>query len=75
MCPLGTKNLINKKKSFEKDFWKQGLILTFQKFITTIWLKFHQKRFHIYLYDFIFQPMFNQYKQFGVELNMNSWIF
>jgi hypothetical protein len=36
-----------KKKSFQKDFRKQGPILTFQKFITTIWLKFHKKRFHI----------------------------
>ncbi len=47
MNPWGTKNIRNKKKSFQKDFWKQGPILTFQNFINTIWLSFHKKRFHI----------------------------
>jgi hypothetical protein len=28
------------KNSFQKDFWKQGPISTFQKFIATIWLRF-----------------------------------
>jgi aryl-phospho-beta-D-glucosidase BglC (GH1 family) len=36
-----------KKKSFRKDFWKQGPILMLQKFITTIWLRFHKIIFHI----------------------------
>jgi hypothetical protein len=36
-----------KKQSFQKDFWKQGSILTLQKFITTIWLRFQKIRFHI----------------------------
>ncbi len=44
--PMGHKNFEEKKKSFQKDFWKQGLILTFQKFITTIWLWFHKITFH-----------------------------
>jgi hypothetical protein len=64
-----------KNNSFQKDFWKQGQTLTFQMFITTIWLRFHVIEFHIYLYDFIFQPMFSHNKQFGVEINMNSWFF
>jgi hypothetical protein len=36
MYSWGTKNLINEKKSFQKDFGKQGPILTLQKFVTTI---------------------------------------
>ncbi len=63
------------KKSFQMDFWKQGPIVTLQKFITTIWLRFHKIRFHNYLYYFILQPFFCDNKQFGVEFNMNSWIF
>jgi hypothetical protein len=44
---MGHKKIRNKKNSFQKDFWKQGPILTFQNFINTIWLRFHKKRFHI----------------------------
>jgi len=47
MYPLGKEILTNKKQSFQKDFWKQGSISTFQKFIITIWLKFHKNIFHI----------------------------
>jgi len=37
MYPLGIKILINKKKKkIQKSFSKQGTIITFQKFITTI---------------------------------------
>jgi hypothetical protein len=44
---LGIKVLTIEKKSFQKDFWKQDLILILQKLITTIWLKFHKKKNHI----------------------------
>jgi len=69
MYSWGTRNLRNKKKSFQKDYWKQGPILTFQKFLTNIWLRFHKIRFHIWFYDLIFQPMFSHNKQFGMEFN------
>jgi hypothetical protein len=76
MYSWGTKVLRKKEKnSFQKDFWKQGPIVTLQKFITTIWLRFHKIRFHNHLYYFILQPLFCDNKQFGVEFNMNSWIF
>jgi hypothetical protein len=75
MYPWGTRSLRKRKKSFQMDFWKQGPIVTLQKFITTIWLRFHKIRFHNYLYYFILQPLFRDNKQFGVEFNMNSWIF
>jgi hypothetical protein len=70
MYPWGTKNLRKKIKSFQKDYWKQGPILTLQKFLTNIWL-----RFHVCLFYLVFQPMFSHNKQFGVEFNMNSWFF
>jgi hypothetical protein len=41
MYPLGKEILTN--KHFKRTFENKGSILTFQKFITTIWLKFHQK--------------------------------
>jgi hypothetical protein len=45
MYSLGTNNLTNEILFyFQKDFWKQDLILTFQKFIITIWLKFQKKK-------------------------------
>jgi len=45
--PMGHKIFEKQKKnSFKKDFWKQGPILTLQKFITTIWWRFHKIRFH-----------------------------
>jgi hypothetical protein len=44
MYPWGKKNVRNKKNSIQKDFWKQGPILTFQKCIITIWLKFHKNK-------------------------------
>jgi hypothetical protein len=48
-CPIKYFNYVSivhnvfdkEKNSFQKDFSKHGLILTFQKFITIIWLKFH----------------------------------
>jgi hypothetical protein len=46
MYTWDTKILRNKKKFISNFFWKQGPILTFQKFITTIWLRFHKLRFH-----------------------------
>jgi hypothetical protein len=75
MYPQGIKFLRNKKKSFQKDYWKQGPILTFQKFLTNIWLRFHKIRFHVWLYDLVLQPVLSHSKQFEVEFYMNSWIF
>jgi hypothetical protein len=46
MNPCGTKNL-RKKKFISKGLLKKSPILEFQKFINTIWLRFHKKRFHI----------------------------
>jgi len=76
MYPWGTIFLRKKEKiSFQTDFWKQGPMVTLQKFITTIWLRFHKIRFHNYLYYFILQPLFCDNKQFGMELTMNYWIY
>jgi hypothetical protein len=45
MYPLNIEILTNFQHKIQKDFWKQGPILTFQKFIIAIWLKFHKKTF------------------------------
>jgi len=43
--PIGHKKIWQtKKKKFQKDFWKQDPILTFQKFITTILVKVSPKK-------------------------------
>ncbi len=48
MYSLGTKKFTNKKKSFQKDFWKQGPILAFQKVHNYQDLvEVSQKQFHI----------------------------
>jgi hypothetical protein len=53
---LGIKILTNGKKSFQKDFWKQGAISTLQKLITTIWLKFQEKKITFNLMISFFNP-------------------
>jgi hypothetical protein len=52
-----------KKKIISKGLLEQDPILTLQKFITTIWLRFYKIRFQIYLYDLIFQPMLSHNKK------------
>jgi hypothetical protein len=72
MYPLGINFLTNKKKNhFKKDFWKQGPILTFKKFITPIWLRIHKKKFRFNFMISFINPCLIHY----LELNMNSWIF
>jgi hypothetical protein len=44
-----------KKKKKKKDFWNQGSILTSQKSITTIWLRFLKDKNHAYFYYFILE--------------------
>jgi hypothetical protein len=56
MYPLGKEILTNKKYIISKGLWKQGSNLTFQKFITTIWLEFHKKKFTFNFMISFFNP-------------------
>lgn len=70
---LGQEDL-EKKKSFGKDFWKQGVILTFSKVHKYDLIKVSQFFFSNLTYYFILQHIFNPYKQLIVKFNVNSSI-
>jgi hypothetical protein len=51
------------------DLWKYGHILTIEKSITIIWLKFSWEGFFIWVFHLIFEPILNHYKTFKMEIN------